>query len=152
MKTTKALQKLIGLAAVGTALMLTGSAARAADGSGNQAPNKEICPRQCDEDDGCAYCEQMYVEIYGMCNFKPNKHLESKYFYLSKVKISGSRPDCLDCNGDCKSNEVTHYFEIYKCIHSSIEYDCDGNVFRTNPSVTEQCQVKWAIPTGNPCP
>jgi len=143
-KTTKTLQKVIGLVVFGMALTLTGSVAHATESGGNQQAIVEgNCPRQCDKQDGCAICRTKET----LYKYSVDGKVTAAYNYtLYENTGSGSHPDCLDCDGDCQENAVTYYFTNNDCLLTIVF--ADGVIAHE----TRQCQVKWAIPTGANCP
>lgn len=144
MKITKTLRQVVSLVVVGAALAFTGSAAHAQSSGGSQPVGVEgNCPRQCDKVDGCAYCRDETVRF----TYDTNGNVTGDYSYtLLENTGSGSHPDCLDCNGDCKPNAVTYYFTNNDCLMAF------ATIGGYNSHTTHQCQVKWAIATGTACP
>lgn len=113
----KMLQKLVGLLAVGTALMLTGSVANAADGSGNQPPSVEgPCPKQNCSD----------LRDYNSC---PPPQDDFPMEETGSPTISFL---CRDCDGDCifHAVDVTVFHYSYRK-QGQVEY-CDYTHYETS--------------------
>lgn len=152
---TKTFQKLIGLAAVGTALMLTGSAARAADSGGNQPPGKEgPCPTQ-----DCSASSPSCLDS-----------TENQKGCTSPGSIRNSQAvqwqDCLNCNGASDSKgkclgylfNITHYSSrlcLLQCpmldANGHITRDAQGNVVY-GPTYYKTTDLTLRSSTGQPCP
>lgn len=102
MKMTKMLQKLMGMMAVGTALMMTGSVANAADGGSQPTTTVEgPCPNK-----NCkTVCEP--------CN--------EPYGWLSQTSYITTDPVCVNCDAKCPSHLYRVEVKRYDCIRPTIQ-------------------------------